>query len=98
MTETCIPDWTLADRLRKAREVAGLEQAELAQRIGISRHTVGNYELGRGVRGPKLIVLRAWSQETGVPLAWLVGEHGARRASDITQGSRRDNREYSRAA
>jgi len=30
--ETMIPTWTLADRLRKAREHAGLEQSELADR------------------------------------------------------------------
>ena len=66
------PHWTLGDRLRKAREFAGLEQGELAARIGISRSTVSNYELGRGQRPPKLIVLRAWAHESGVPFDWLV--------------------------
>lgn len=66
-----IPDWTLGDRLRKAREHAGMEQGELASRIGVSRNTISNYELGRGQRPPKVIVLRAWAHECGVPYEWL---------------------------
>lgn len=67
-----IPQWTLGDRLRKAREHAGMEQGELAHRIGVSRGTVSNYELGRGQRPPKVVVLRAWAHECGVPYEWLV--------------------------
>ncbi len=42
-----VPAWTVADRLRKAREHAGLEQAQLATDLGVSRNTVGNYEGGK---------------------------------------------------
>ena len=35
-----VPMWTQADRLRKAREHAGLEQGEFALAIGVSRNTV----------------------------------------------------------
>ena len=35
-----IPEWTVADRLRKARESADLSQAELAELTGISRRTI----------------------------------------------------------
>lgn len=69
MTTTHIPVWTLGDRLRKAREDAGLSQAELAAAISVSRNTVGNAELGERV--PLAITLRAWSEVTGVPLEWL---------------------------
>ncbi len=69
-----VPAWTLGDRLRKAREHAGFEQGELAARIGVSRGTVSNYELGHGQRAPKLIVLRAWADECRVPLGWLLGD------------------------
>lgn len=65
-----IPTWTVGDRLRKARQHAGLEQAEFADEIGISRGTVLNYENDR-VK-PRTIVLRAWSLRTGVPLHWLL--------------------------
>ena len=44
-----IPTWTIADRLRKARESAGLEQNEPALAAGISRATISNSERGVGV-------------------------------------------------
>ena len=64
-----VPTWTVADRLRKAREHAGLDQTELADLVGISRNTISNYE--RGQTAPKRPVLLAWSLATGVPRAWL---------------------------
>jgi len=69
MTTQHIPEWTMGDRLRKAREDAGLSQVELAERIGISRNTVSSAELGD--RHPILVTLKAWAAETGVPLEWL---------------------------
>lgn len=42
-------DWymtDLGDRVRAAREQAGLTQVELARRSGVSRHTVVNVESG----------------------------------------------------
>lgn len=81
-----LPTWTLGDRLRKAREFAGLDQGELAERIGISRGTVGNYELGHGVRRPKPVVINAWAAVTGVPLSWL---------TDMEEEAGRDSRRYS---
>jgi transcriptional regulator with XRE-family HTH domain len=66
------PAWTLTDRLRKAREYRGLEQAELADLMGVSRRTVVNYEAGRTTpRRPQLI---AWAFATGVALDWLEGD------------------------
>ncbi len=66
---TAIPAFTVADRLRKAREFVGLDQAELAADIDVSRATIGNYETGR-VK-PRVIVMKAWALRTGVPLGWL---------------------------
>ena len=64
-----IPTWTRADRLRKAREVSGLDQTALGQRIGVSRGTVSNAE--RGTVEPRRSVIMAWAMATGVPLAWI---------------------------
>lgn len=36
----------LGDRIRSARERAGLTQAELAAKVGVARETVGNWETG----------------------------------------------------
>lgn len=65
-----IPRWTVRDRLRKAREHAALQQGELAERIGVGRSTISNYEAG--VTEPKRPILLSWAMATGVPLEWLV--------------------------
>jgi transcriptional regulator with XRE-family HTH domain len=59
----------MGDRLRKAREVAGYTQRELADQIGIAHRTVTSAE--RGEHSVRRIVLNAWSLATGVPVAWL---------------------------
>lgn len=61
--------WTIADRLRKAREVSGHDQRELAELMGVSRATISNNETGKVA--PREIVLRAWALATGVPVAWI---------------------------
>ncbi|MDT4944520.1 MAG: hypothetical protein QOH14_1253 [Pseudonocardiales bacterium] len=66
-----VPQWSMADRLRKARELTGLDQSDFAKELGISRNTVANYERGR--HEPRKIVVRAWAMRTGVAWAWLVG-------------------------
>ena len=65
-----VPDWTVGDRLRKARRAAGLERDELANIIGCSPKTVGNYE-NDFTRAPKLVV-REYAVRCGVPYSWLV--------------------------
>ena len=67
-----VPQWTLGDRMRKARETAGLKQAELAERIGIGRSSIVNYESGRA--DPSRPVLLSWALATGVAYEWLAGE------------------------
>lgn len=64
-----IPVFDLSDRLRKAREVTGLEQQPFADDLGVSRTTISNAE--RGARRPSRLVMRAWALRTGVPVAWL---------------------------
>lgn len=85
----------MGDRLRKAREDAGLSQAQLAVAIGISRNTVSNAELGD--RTPLQITLRAWAEATGVPLQWLVtgtiGSGGPRPRGQRGSGVKRSDTE-----
>ncbi len=64
------PVWTLADRLRKSREAAGLEQIDLADVAGISRATISAAE--RGKREPSRATLAMWAMATGVSRSWLV--------------------------
>ena len=65
-----VPVWTMSDRLRKAREVTGLDQKQFAMHTGLSRNTVSNYENGNTTpRRPSLVL---WAMATGVPMSWLV--------------------------
>lgn len=67
-----VPKWTLGDRLTKARTAAGLDQAVLAQRLGIGRRSLIRYE--RDEHRPSAAIVIAWAHLTGVPVAWLDGE------------------------
>ncbi len=69
LNSAAVPKWTLADRLRKARLHAGLEQADLAREIGIGRSTIVNYEAGK--TEPSRPVLLAWAMRCGVDYEWL---------------------------
>lgn len=65
------PKFDLTDRLRKAREVAGMSQDQLAERMGVSRSTVSNYEAGV-TTNPRRIVIKGWAEETGCDYDWLM--------------------------
>lgn len=71
METLLIPEWTLADRLRKARETAGLDQQQLANAIGVARQTISNYEKGHTATRPMALVIRQWALATGVDEQWL---------------------------
>lgn len=77
-TQERIPDFTVGDRLRRARQKTGLEQGPFAEEIGVSRGTVSNYERSDNVEGMKKPYLLAWALRTDVPIEWLVtGEAAA---------------------
>lgn len=63
-----IPEWTVSDRLRKAREVAGLTQAELAEQMGVNVATISRAETGAGVT---CRTIRQWAWITNVDLDWI---------------------------
>ena len=65
-----IPQWTIGDRLRKAREMTGLTQVQFAERVGLSRATVNNSELNKSQ--PRKSVVLLWAMETGVDRDWLM--------------------------
>lgn len=64
------PTFSLADRLRKARELTGLDQIAFAKRAGFSRTTVSNAETGS--HRPSQLVIRAWAITSGVSYDWIV--------------------------
>jgi len=65
-----VPQIEVRHRLRIAREYAGLEQEELAERMGITRSTVSNAENGKGA--PRRTTINAWALACGVPASWIL--------------------------
>lgn len=64
-----IPTWTLQDRIRKAREHAGLKQAALAEMIPVARNTLSRWE--SGAFKPSGDDLDRLAEITAVDRAWL---------------------------
>jgi transcriptional regulator with XRE-family HTH domain len=69
-TDQVIPQWTMGDRLRKARHLTGLDTRAFAELIGISQKSVTNAE-GDHVKARR-ITINAWALATGVPVQWLL--------------------------
>jgi transcriptional regulator with XRE-family HTH domain len=57
------------ERIRFARKWAGLNQDEVATRMGLSRASVSNWELGQGIKRENLV---SFAQITGVSAEWLM--------------------------
>lgn len=67
-----IPRWTLGDRLRKAREYAGVSREELADDLDVTPRTISNYETDHS--RPRRPVIRLYAMRCGVSFDWLVGD------------------------
>ncbi|HEU4543592.1 MAG TPA: helix-turn-helix transcriptional regulator, partial [Jiangellaceae bacterium] len=67
-----IPQWTVPDKIRKAREYAGLSQQELADRLSVTRTSVINWE--RGHTRPLRVLLGLLADATGVDPDWLASD------------------------
>jgi transcriptional regulator with XRE-family HTH domain len=57
------------ERIRFARKWAGLNQDEVATRMGLSRASVSNWELGQGIKRENLV---GFAQIAGVSAEWLL--------------------------
>jgi transcriptional regulator with XRE-family HTH domain len=66
---TVVPEWDLADRMRKALRESGVSVGEMAEYLGVYRSTLSKW-LG-GVTTPKAGMLRLWAMRTGVDFEWL---------------------------
>lgn len=66
-----IPTWTVSDRLRKARESAGLTHDELAELVGVSRSTIYNYESPDWDRDRRPQTIWLWAFACDVDAAWI---------------------------
>jgi transcriptional regulator with XRE-family HTH domain len=75
-----VPVWSLSDRLSKSLEYGEVSKLEMADYLGVSANTVGNYLAGRTKISRGFLVL--WAQRTGVDPVWL--ETGAPPSGEIT--------------
>lgn len=66
---TGVPEWDVADRMRKALRSSDLSVQEIADYLGVGRNTVSTWINGR-IR-PNKQTLRLWAIRTGVSFEWL---------------------------
>lgn len=64
-----VPIWTEGDRLGKALRHADVSNQGMADYLGVSRNTVGNYIAGRTPVDKRTRML--WALRTGVAIDWL---------------------------
>lgn len=81
-----IPEWTLGDRLRKARRLAQLGQAEFAERLGQNQKTYAAWELDTSHPRNLVAVAKRIEALSGVPAAWLLGIDAVTTSPDTTIG------------
>ncbi len=67
-----IPEWSLGERMHKARTTAGLSREHMAELVGKKVKTIIAWETGARNVGNALTVLQVWAQVTGVSYAWLL--------------------------
>ena len=82
-----VPTWTTGDRLGKALAHAGITVAAMADYLGVSRNTVGNYINDR-TRVPRPTMM-LWAMRTGVPLSWIEGDDGPTGPTPPNNGPRK---------
>jgi transcriptional regulator with XRE-family HTH domain len=68
-TATLIPDWRLADRIRRAVDFGDVDKQQLADECGVSIKTIYNWI--SGVSRPRRAALKQISEMSGVSLEWL---------------------------
>ena len=65
----------LKDRLKEKRAEAGLTQAELAQKAGVTTRTIQNYEMGERVPS-NLGIAQKLADALGTTVEYLLGSVG----------------------
>lgn len=78
------PTWRLQDRLLRALDEVDISVQDMADHLGVSRNTVGNYLAGR--TSPNRAILRVWALRCGVPLDWLAPDDSGRTQDGRSSG------------
>lgn len=71
--ELTYPAWTLGDRIRKARMISGMKQAEFAERIGTKEGSLAAWETDRSTPRNIVAIAKRIEALTRVPATWILG-------------------------
>jgi transcriptional regulator with XRE-family HTH domain len=69
LTATQVPEFDVADRMRKALRTSGVGAQEMAEYLGVCRNSVSNWINGHHPADRRTLLL--WALRTGVPFEWL---------------------------
>lgn len=81
-----IPQWTFADRLRKARQTLGVRQSDFARLIHEPAPRYSQWEAGNNLPRDIIGVARRVSLATHIPTTWLLGLDDEARPADGQDG------------
>ena len=71
-----IPEWTFADRLRKARKSTHLTQAEMAHVLDVAPGTYGAWEAETAKPRDIVTIAQRIERSLGIPASWVLGLDG----------------------
>lgn len=81
-------EFQFLDEFLKARAIAGVTQAEVAERIGTTQSAVARLESGRGKHSPSIATLQKYAHALGCRLELrLVNELASRKVQGRTKSS-----------
>ena len=67
------PTWSFGDRIRKARDIADLNQHDFAAAIGVPDGSLANWETDRSKPRDIVAVAKRVEMLTRIPAAWMLG-------------------------
>lgn len=72
-TDRVYPAWSLGDRIRKARDLAGMNQHDFAVAIGVPDGSLANWETDRAKPRDIVAVAKRIEMLTRIPAGWTLG-------------------------
>ena len=71
------PAWSFGDRIRKARDVAGMNQHDFAAAIDVKDGSLANWETDRSKPRDVVAVAKRIEMLTRIPAGWTLGINNA---------------------
>lgn len=72
MNSPVIPRWTFADHLRKARQIAGMNQKDFAEQIGVKPSAYAQWEAGNNRPRDVVSIAKRVEMLTRIPASWIL--------------------------